>query len=645
MWNCLIIALLLTFVHNLNVRGEDKGKISKVNLALPPKGKLLAVGHYFGQRQLDALILTLDGKKLQLYEQMFDDLAKFPTYRLKPSVELELKKPVLNALIGDYNHDGRAEILLMLKDGAGVEVLMYMPDPRDPSKLIEGPKFNDALMKDQPLLVDFRGRMLVDLFGIDSKGDLSIWKANAVSYTSNTKEIFYGPVKEFTKEPLHAHEQMCIPRIPNYGIYADFNGDGIADLFLVCEKVHPQSLPAADLSEEELKRKVYYEIWMGSGRDGHPFSFGQRGELPAAPDCLIASDIDGNGSIDIVMTFGKTLYVLFNGQRNFCSDNPLLDASNCKSTKLLFNEDKEFGFDHGDRLTLQLPAAPLLKDNDGSHLMGLQACDIDADGYPDLMFVGSGGIFSSTKLYLLKNVVDINGKRKFNLVNDNEEGYRDLLSVANPISANFVQFTPDVFPDFVISTKDDELIVFRNEIFRDVFFLRVEVFNGVCTKDCRAKRELAGALSEPPYGGGYPGVSIRYHFSDFERISRVRIGTQYPQTNYRSLPMPFITFGLGRVNNFIEEIRAGVPSSTTSLRKLHVIPNSYLLIYPPNADEQHWRIQLYLNPSQYAKWVAISVLLAIVVFGLITLAFKTKEWREDKKERMRRIHEINFDAM
>ena len=230
-------------------------------------------------------------------------------------------------------------------------------------------------------------------------------------------------------------------------------------------------------------------------------------------------------------------------------------------------------------------------------------------------------------------------------MDENEEGYRGLLSVKDPVSSNFVQFTPDGFPDFVISTKDGELIVFRNEIFRDVFSLRVEVFNGVCAKDCRAKPELAGVLSEPPYGGGYPGVSIRYHFSDFEGISRVRIGSQFPQTNYRSLPMPFITFGLGRVNNFIEEIRAGVPSSTTSLRKHHVIPNSYLLIYPPNADEQLWRIQLYLNPSQYAKWVAISVLIAIIVFGLITLVFKMKEWREDKKERMRRIHEINFDAM
>ena len=415
MLHCLIlIFLFFSFNNLLHVRGEDKGKISRVNLTLPSKGKLLAVGHYFGQRQLDALILTSDGKKLQLYEQIFDDLAKFPTYRPKPSIELDLKKPVVNALIGDYNHDGRAEILLMLKDGSGVEVEMYMADPTNPTKLVAGPKINDSVMKDQPLLVDFRGRMLVDLFGIDSKGDLSVWSAQAFAYSSSTKEVFYGPVKEFIKGPLHEHEQMCIPRTPNYGIFADFNGDGIADLFIVCEKVHPHSLPAANLSEEELGKKVYYEIWIGSGRNGQPLSFGQRGELPAVPDTLIAADIDANGSLDIVMTSGKTLYVLFNGQRNFCSGNQLLDASNCKSTKLLFNEDKEFGFDHGDSLTFQLPSAPLLKDNDGAPLMGLQACDIDADGFPDLMYVGSGGFFSSTKLHLLKNVLDLNGKRNFN---------------------------------------------------------------------------------------------------------------------------------------------------------------------------------------------------------------------------------------
>ena len=629
---------------------EDKeGRIVQVELGLPTQGRLLALGHYFGPRQLDALMYHHQSGKLEVYEQLqIDDLGKsMPRYRLKPTVSIEPKLPVLSALIGDYNHDGRAQILAMLQGPKGVELRLYSgPDTSNLEQKDVG------TMKDQPLLLDYRGRMLIDFFGLDVNNALSVLQAQAPSFTSSTKETYYGQVTGFQAQPVK--EQMCIPRSPHHGAFADFNGDGIADILVVCERLHANSLPMktaassanAEAGEEALKKKVFFEIWLGTGKPGEEYDFGLRGELPAVPDTLVVADMDADGSLDVVMTSGSKLYIFYNTQKAFCTGESILDAKDCKSTKVLFAADEDFGF-AGRHFEMSLPDSPLTKDpSDGSPLAGLQVGDIDADGFPDVMFVGSGGFFSSRKLYIFKNVPDLNKARKFVPIRDDDVGFSELFARAakNPVQANFAYLSPDGFPDFCIQTQTD-VHFFRNELYRDVFFLRAEVLNGVCSKECKASGTVAGKESGQPYGGGYPGVSIRYHFSDIDGIVRVRTGAQLSQTNYRTLSMPFTSFGLGRVNNFIEEVRVGIPSSRLSLKKTHVIPNSHLLLYPPNADEQHWRIQLYVNPAQYSKWVGVSVLVAIAVFGLITGVFKLRERWEDQRERQKRIHAINFDAM
>jgi integrin alpha FG-GAP repeat containing protein 1 len=100
---------------------------------------------------------------------------------------------------------------------------------------------------------------------------------------------------------------------------------------------------------------------------------------------------------------------------------------------------------------------------------------------------------------------------------------------------------------------------------------------------------------------------------------------QLPQTSYHSLLTPYSFFGLGRTNNYIENLFVGCTKHTAQhfINMEGVIPNSKVVILPPpgNDPDAPWKRELYLRPGE---WIPLghchggsaTIILAIIVFVL-----------------------------
>lgn len=106
---------------------------------------------------------------------------------------------------------------------------------------------------------------------------------------------------------------------------------------------------------------------------------------------------------------------------------------------------------------------------------------------------------------------------------------------------------------------------------------------------------------------------------------------QLPQSGYLSLGTPYSYFGLGRTNNYVENLFIG----STRHQPLHfiniegVIPNSQIVIdpYQPSGrtDPGSWSKELYLHPGDWIPWVTVALGAAIAFLGAIVVALHLNE--------------------
>lgn len=126
---------------------------------------------------------------------------------------------------------------------------------------------------------------------------------------------------------------------------------------------------------------------------------------------------------------------------------------------------------------------------------------------------------------------------------------------------------------------------------------------------------------------------------------------QLPQTGYLSLQTPYSYFGLGRTNNYVENLFVG----STRHQDEHymsiegLIPNSQVVIVPYQPADVHtpatWERQLFLQPGKWIPWVGVALLGSLLILSTIVLVLHVNEKRQDELERRKAQHLINFDAL
>ncbi|KAF9896574.1 hypothetical protein BX616_007185, partial [Lobosporangium transversale] len=182
-----------------------------------------------------------------------------------------------------------------------------------------------------------------------------------------------------------------------------------------------------------------------------------------------------------------------------------------------------------------------------------------------------------------------------------------------------------------------------------------------------------------PFGVNYPGATFKFTVLDTSGIKRANQVAQYPSSTYMNLALPFSLFGLGRTNNYVEELFVGVTRNQDEHFTTYagVIPNSQLIIIPYQAEDasrpstpssgygleggngmgenvsmqaenkggpSEWTLELYIRPGDYVPWVFVVLVTAIAILAGVVVGLNWMEKREDERERKKALHIINFDA-
>jgi hypothetical protein len=126
----------------------------------------------------------------------------------------------------------------------------------------------------------------------------------------------------------------------------------------------------------------------------------------------------------------------------------------------------------------------------------------------------------------------------------------------------------------------------------------------------------------------------RSHLS-FQRIffpqffTKIFLVGQLPQTSYHSLLTPYAYFGLGRTNNYIENLFVGSTKHTDQhfINMEGVIPNSKVVILPPDGGEDGaaWKRELFLRPGEWIPWVTFTVVIGTAILAVIVFVLHLNE--------------------
>jgi len=215
----------------------------------------------------------------------------------------------------------------------------------------------------------------------------------------------------------------------------------------------------------------------------------------------------------------------------------------------------------------------------------------------------------------------------------------------------FVDIDEDGTLDIMVQRSGNggqgNVLFVQNNFYYDAFFLKAIVLNGACDDGwCTVPNSTT---RYHPFGVSYSGATYKYTVFDTSgRRSAAQAG-QLPQTSYHSLLTPYSFFGLGRTNNYIENLFVGSTKHTEEhfINMEGVIPNSKVVILPPSSRDEDapWKRELYLRPGSWIPWVTVTVIVATVLLAVIVFVLYLNEQREDELERRRASHHINFDAL
>ncbi|KAG2226834.1 hypothetical protein INT45_005799 [Circinella minor] len=616
-------------------------------------GTVAAFGDFNNDKFTDLFVLGADQRSLSVYtwhHQNFTFIAPSKTPQI-----IENDFIITGVVPGDFNYDGKLDVLLMgqkdLQNSSDPEILLriYRGNGNDTfeSTYIDVPSAKEK----HPMVLDLTGDMKLDLLGYPDEGGsgLSMWINTVDGEHLNATSIYN---RTSAKTILDENEtNQCLWAHPHSNAVVDLNGDCLADLVFVCQRTGYQSL----------------QIWTNERDEGFKKARGLN--LPTGAGPISYADIDGDGTMDIIFPViqgsRQQIHIVYNQQMDLCSKQD--NNANCRKAQNLCIADPDFKFDmnspdsngyvifdlkgyidSGESIQTQDP------DFKGVWPIAVHPGDYNLDGYPDLL------VTTNNKVLLLDSTLCSNqlctsgatmaSRRTFSVV---RQGAEALSKIPNPRQAVFFDIDEDGSLDMLILSKTSRqsdanrtpnFII--NNFFNDAFFLKGLVSNGVCGSNCPAESGYA-----KPYGVNYPGATFKYTVLDTSGTKRVHQVSQLSQSSYLSLQTPYCLIGLGRTNNYVEEMFAGVSRHQDKNYLFYegVIPNSQLIFIPyqPNdvQDSSTWKVELYIQPGDYVPWVLVVLIVAAIILGIVVAVLYWMEKREDEMERRKALHIINFDAL
>ncbi|GJE88027.1 VCBS repeat-containing protein [Phanerochaete sordida] len=639
-------------------RFSGNSMLSAGAMGVDSNDRVIAFGDFNGDQFLDLVAVGPDQQELAVY--IWDHEA----YTFVKSSTFMHRQKVLNVVPGDFTQDGKLDMLVMGQDHSQVSLQVYLGLPQGGFNL--DPVSAPASAQAQPIPMDLNGDLKIDLVGTvpsaPSDGQFKVWRN-----TWNASR----PASMFNLTDPNFSGSQCRLSNPHSNAAVDLNGDCLADLFLVCD----------------YGRDKQFQIWVNNKDKG--FSLAQVGTFPPGLQTVSFADVDRDGTIDMLFTTcssvssstgigsGCAINVAYNRQLPLCASATTPSMKNgrrvCRQPQELCVADPDFQFnlhagaDNPDfastpATTIFPGATPALLVLDTSVSpavpLPIKLGDANHDGFPDMLaVVASDTGRNSDRTPMLafsvpcgKGVAgcaaDGSGRRGWSVL---KKGAEVLSAIKDAKGMAFLDLDEDGTLDIMVQRTDRQgegnIVFVQNNFYFDAFFLKAIVLNGACGSGmCSAPNS---SLKYHPFGVSYSGATYKYTVLDTTGKRSAAAAAQLPQTGYQSLLTPYSYFGLGRTNNYIENMFVGstLHSEEHFINMEGVIPNSKVVIIPPVERDGSWRKELYLRPGEWIVWVTVAVVGATIILAIITFVLHLNEKREDELERRRASHHINFDAL
>ncbi|KAK7449726.1 hypothetical protein VKT23_013201 [Stygiomarasmius scandens] len=637
-------------------RISGKGLVDAGSMGLTGSDRVIAYGDFNGDQFLDVLMLGEDRRTLTVF------LWNHEQFLFKKSTSFPHPGDVFNVVPGDFTHSGKLDLLIMSKSQTTgfLDLTVYPALPGDGFDTDKPFSIASSSLA-QPIPLDINGDMKIDLFGMtpssqsSTKSMFQSWR-NVWNATQPDSPLF-----SVTEPPFHGSQ--CTLSNPHSNAVVDLDGDCLADLFLVCDDGNGGK---------------YFQIWINNKDQG--FKLAQTTQLPSGVQSISFADMDRDGTIDLIFPTCRSvsssgvgsdcaINIAYNQQLPLCTSHDIQPGKRtCRSPEDLCVADPNFKFDLSDNpntfvripLSSILPQSPspslLVQDTTFSPAipLSLKLGDANLDGFPDLFFIVSTSAGTTPKLVYSVPcgrgvpgcAADGGGKRGWQVVGS--KGTESLEAVKDARGVAFIDMDEDGTLDMMVQrtgeSRAGKVLFVQNNFYYDAFFLKAIVLNGACNNGwCYAE----DGTKYHPFGVSYSGASYKYTVLDTSgRRSAAQVG-QLPQTSYHSLQSPYSFFGLGRTNNYIENLFVG---STMHIKSHYinmegVIPNSKVVILPSTTEGDAWKRELFLRPGEWIPWVTLTVVAGTIILAIIVFVLHLNEKREDELERRRASHHINFDAL
>ncbi|KAL7752601.1 hypothetical protein RI367_002135 [Sorochytrium milnesiophthora] len=640
------------------------------------QARVAAVADWNADKFADLFTLSQDATVLSLY--LWDNASKsFASNAItvydaaSADASVLHKRPIANVMVADIDYDGHLDVLLSAQEdkpasGSKQPVFVHALIRGNPDSSFAAPTPLFSTVGPQPLLLDYQGRMSLDLLGYQlsdtSLATLSLWQ-NAAGDASS-QAAFLPPTSVNTS----GADTLCTLDHPHSSAFVDLNGDCQPDIFLTCRD--PKDASARS-----------YQIWARSATTGQ-FGLSRHGSLPSGSGAISFADMNADGTLDAVFPVCDTkscaIHVVHNFQIPLCArhsafsqisqQQSALDASACRELENLCLPDNNFtlNFDVGQPGHLAFPLKDLSPNNPffvlsrsadtafhTDHPVPLRIGDYNLDGFPDVMAIVSpssdnAAASSPASVLLLQSVLctlsDCTPGLNMRSFAVAAQSVSQLTSLSSVLDAAWIDVGDDGTLDVLAIVQDPKTQavttqVVLNQLVNDAFFMKTLTLNG--------------AKTSPPslaYGAASVGATFKYTVIDTSGRKKAVQVTQLSQTSYASLQTPYALVGLGRTNNYIEEMFVGVSANRTNYFYAFngVVPNSQLVAIPDvdaTGAISGWKLELYINPGSYALLVLATLLVTMFLLSLVVGVLHVVERREDERERRKALHVINYDAL
>ena len=136
-----------------------------------------------------------------------------------------------------------------------------------------------------------------------------------------------------------------------------------------------------------------------------------------------------------------------------------------------------------------------------------------------------------------------------------------------------------------------------------------------------------------------PGGNVNCYVTSLGGEMLPKVGNQYSQVG-RVIQVPYVFFGLGRTNNYVNELTVTIPYVHYSLIQISaqhayqymwtpIIPNSQVLTL--GNPEGKWQLTAFIEPTHKMGLVAFLVVLSLIVLGVVICRLTVQEKNEDKE--------------